>query len=608
MKLNIAQVIGLNTDQKAAQVTSAQRDGNSFLGVLTLSCDDAFTKGRQTLSELEDFYFEIEGTVAEKLAAAFTEAQKKLSNQVEFDLILAAISGKVLYLIGKGEVGVYLKREDKLSSLLQIASGQLVSGFVSAGDRLLFSTTSLVNFLGTDLGKSLQLPIENFEEEVGGKIGASQTEEQGLAALAVAVIDESEDIAPVEIEEKLQTPQPEYAESAVVSNTAIKNILSKIKGIASFLPSVLRTYFPKSGRSRLAIALILALVVSGGAGYKFIKNRDSEKTAQFNQILAAARDDFNSAKGLSSLNPVETKARLESAKSKVNQAMALKPKDAGAIELSKAIETETPAILKVADVADFPLFLDLDLIKKDFRAQNMSLSKGKLLLLDTGSKSLVSIDLAKKSNQILAGLEGLGEAELASVNGGFAFIYSKDKGILRVDMASKKQITVAKKDDGWTDIKDIYGFAGNIYLLDAGQIWKYLPSSGGYSDKREYLTKGTKADLSDAVRMQIESSIYVLKRSGEILRFTKGDKDNFSYEGLPSGVKEPKSLFVSSDTENLYLLDSGNSRLLTLTKTGSYKGQMSGAKFGSATDMVVDEVGKKLYLLEGNKIFQVDLK
>ena len=73
---------------------------------------------------------------------------------------------------------------------------------------------------------------------------------------------------------------------------------------------------------------------------------------------------------------------------------------------------------------------------------------------------------------------------------------------------------------------------------------------------------------------------------GQILKFLRGAKDNFTYEGLDKGVKDPKSFFVSSDSENLYVLDSGNQRLLILTKTGSYKGQIEGEKFGSATDLV----------------------
>ncbi len=178
MNLRIAQIIGLNTDQKAAQVISSGRDkDNAFLAVLELTSDDAFTKGRQALSELEDFYFEFEGSAAEKLTVSFKEAEKKFSGEDDYHLCLAAVSGKALYLMGKGAVEVYLKREDKLSPLLSPdMSTQLISGFLQEGDRILFSTKSLVAFLGDELEKSLSLPIETFEEEVKPIVEETSTE------------------------------------------------------------------------------------------------------------------------------------------------------------------------------------------------------------------------------------------------------------------------------------------------------------------------------------------------------------------------------------------------------------------------------------------------
>ena len=169
---------------------------------------------------------------------------------------------------------------------------------------------------------------------------------------------------------------------------------------------------------------------------------------------------------------------------------------------------------------------------------------------------------------------------------------------------------VAKVDKELIGVADIAGFGSNVYVLDKAnnQIWKYLATTTGYSDKREYLTKDTKADFGNAKRMQIESSIYVLKEGGKILSFTKGVADNFSLSGLDKGVKSPKSFFVSSETENLYILDSGNARLVVVDKIGVYKEQYQGDKFGSASDLVVDEKSKKVYLLEGSKIFSIDLK
>lgn len=609
MKLKIAQVIGLNTDQKAAQVISSVREGdNGFLAVLELISDDAFTKGRQALSELEDFYFEFEGGAAEKLNASFKEAEKRFSEGVDFNLCLAAVSGKALYLIGKGTVEVYLKRADKLSLLLSAgAPSQLISGFLQDDDRIFLSTSSLVAFLGLEMEKSLSLPIETFEEEVGSKIGVSDLEDQGLAALVVEVSEENLGISPLPGPGK-DTDLIDQMEQASEDYPGKPFVLFLLRRFGS--------YFPKSGRGRLAIAIVLIVIIALGVGYKYKSSRDRQKQLQFTQVLQEAKDDFNAAKGIASLNPTEAKNKLDLAKNKVNKALSLKPNNQEAQNFKNQLEQESSSVLQASSISDFPVFLDMDLVKKNFRASQMSLSGGKLLLLDPGVKTLVVVDLGKKSNQILAGSENLGNASFASLNGGLAFIYSVDKGILRIDITNSKLSVVSKKDSDWGEIKDIYGFAGNVYVLDgdkketpqSGQIWKYLPTSEGYSDKREYLGKNTKVDFANALRMQIESSIYVLKSGGEIVRFTRGDKDNFSLGGLDKGVKDPKSLFVSSDTDNLYLLDSGNSRLLILTKTGSYKGQISGDKFAQATDLVVDEKSKKVYLLEGSKIYTADLK
>lgn len=602
MNLKIAQVIGLNTDQRAAQVASSIREDDAFLAILELISDDAFTKGRQILSELEDFYFDLEGTISEKLNAAFQEAGKKIPEEIDWSLSLVAISGKVLYLIGKGQVEVYLKRENKLSPLLSVGtSSQLISGFINPFDRLLLSTKSLVTFLGADLQKSFSLPIENFEEEVTGKIGASETEEHGLAGLIIEVLEETPEIAP------LSDTDPDFigADTEQQAQETGQDFPGKL---SVFLKAILSAHLPKSDRGRLVVAIVLIVIIALGALYQYKLSLDRKIQTQFNQTLQEARDDFNGAKGLASLNPADAKAKLDLAKEKVDKALLLKPKNSDAQSLKTQIEQERPSILQQSAVVDFPVFLDLDLIKKNFRATQMSLSGSKLLLLDPGIKTLVLVDLTKKSNQILAGVDQLGEASLFSLNGAMAFVYSKDKGILKIDSTNQKISTVSKKDGNFGDIKDIYAFAGNIYLLDKGQVWKYLPTADTYSDKREYFSKDTKADLSSSLRMQIESSVYVLKGDGEILRFTKGDKDNFSFAGLDKGVKDPKSFFVSSDTDNLYLLDSGNSRLLILTKTGGYKGQITGGKFATATDLAVDEVGKKVYLLDGGKIYSVDLK
>ena len=193
MKYKVAQAVGLNTDQEAALVLSSiSDDGNVFLVVLKLTCDDAFTKGRQVISDLEDFYRENEETIANKLSKTFSKAEELLQGTEKFNLILSVISGKVLYFIIQGDVSVNLKRGDKISSLSGVAaSGQLVSGFISEYDRLLLATNSLVNFFGEGMERSLNLPLTTWEEETNSDIGSVSLGDHGLAGL---VVDASPDV------------------------------------------------------------------------------------------------------------------------------------------------------------------------------------------------------------------------------------------------------------------------------------------------------------------------------------------------------------------------------------------------------------------------------
>lgn len=615
MQIKVGQAIGLNTDQQAALVLSAPSPDETFLAVLKLNCDDAFTKGRQILSELEDLYHEAEGTTAQKLQDVFASAQDKLKDTEKFSLLLASISGKALYFIRIGEVEVYLRRAEKLSSLSELASPkQLVSGFLVSSDRILFATHSLTSFLGDDLEKNLQLPIDAWEEETNSRIAQVSAEDQGLAGLVVDVVGDQPEINLADLQ----------AEEDKSSFGNFSSLMSKFKKAndASIEPDLsqdtpqkklnlnLGKFLPKTKKARLILGLVLIIVVVLGIGFQYKKAKDAQKERDFTRFMQIAKDDYGAAQNLSALNPDETKNKLNQAKDNLNKALTLKPNNTEAQDFKKQIEENTDKLLQQFSAASFPEFLDLNLVKSGFRAAWMSLSGTNLLLLDPSSKTLVSIDVAKKSNKVLAGADQLGGGVFASLSGNFAFAYSNDKGVLRVDSTNNKVTAVAKLDKDLTGVVDIAGFASNAYLLDrtTNKIWKYIATSDGFSDKKEYLNSGVKGDFADSKRMQIESSIYILKASGQILRYTRGAADTFSLTGLDKPLKDAKSFFTSSDVENVYILDSGNGRVVVVDKKGAYKAQYQGDKFATATDLVANEKNKKLYLIDGSKIYSMDLK
>lgn len=622
MIYKFAKVVGLNTDSDAAQVIISSDDPqSSFLGLLELSCDDAFTRGRQLLSDLVDFYQETgveDKSEGERLKEVFTKALEYLKETKEPSIIIASLSGKVLYLIGQGGVNSYLRRLDKISTL-DGNSGQLTSGFLQEGDRVFFATKNLTDQLGNDLENTLELTFEKWEEEMDAMVnirtevdsGNEQIELKPSLKRAGLIIDVlGDEVSENFIPSSDMVSEGKSSELGVSKIKKLIAVFNKVRlpdGINIF--NRISSIFPRSGRVRLVLALVLMIIIASGAGLKYKSFRDQESASNFDRLLQQAEDDFKEAQVLKTLNPQEASLKLLSAKESLEKALSINDRDNRALELKKQIETEGGGISQKFE-GNFVEFLDLDLIKKGFKAKNLSLSAGKILVLNPEDSTLAAVDISKKSQKILGGRDKLGEATYASINGSSVFVYSAEKGVLRIDTGSGEASTAAKPDKNWGEIADITGFGGNIYLLDKAEnrIWKYLAVASGYSDKRNYLSEGVKVDFSTALRMQIESSIYILKQGGEMLRFTKGDPDHFSIGGLDKGIKDPKSFYTSSEVDNLYVLDSGNSRLVVLSKIGEYKGQYSGDKFGVATDLVVDEVGKKVYLLEGSKIYMVNLK
>lgn len=558
-------IVGLNSDQQAAQLLILDRQPQtSFFLLLTAITDDAFSKTKQVLQQAEDLLTDSEEAVGPKITKALEFIADQMKESEEWSGLVAALHEQAFYYITHGkDVAIFLARDSKVSELTKLSSHQqLVSGFVKESDRVIITTRSTEEILKDQWEKIAQWPLAEVEDEVSALLPAAHVD-----PLATLVVDYGE-------------PQP----VAIPESPAEDDI-----------------HFHKpqiTKKMGMILGGVLVLALLGFAGYSYFSTKDSARNGQVQAYIQQAETEFQLAKA-------GDPSHLELARQALAQALQIDPANSQAQSLQKQIDSEAPGIMKIYTVSDFPVWLDLNLVKKNFFATQLSTSVGSLLVLDPSQKTLVSLDLAKKSNQILAGQDKLGDAKLASLNGTAAFVYSGDKGLLRVE---KDVSTAVKSDEKWGNITDIYAFASNIYLLDPSKnsIWKHVPTASGYAEARNYLTG--EEDLSGSQRMQIDSSVWVLKKDGSMLKFTQGAPDYFSYTGLDKPIDQPKSFFVSSDTDSLYLLDSGNNRLVVMDKKGVYQAQYQGEQFKDFTDLVVDEENKKIYLLSGQKIFQIDLK
>ena len=251
---------------------------------------------------------------------------------------------------------------------------------------------------------------------------------------------------------------------------------------------------------------------------------------------------------------------------------------------------------------------DFDLVKDGFRGEKWDLSDTKVLAWDSQSQAAVLLNLDSKAADIVISGESLGQGKAVGLSDNRGFIVAVDK-ITVVDTAKQKQVAQVETD-GWQRITTARGFGSNLYLLDRAtdsQIWKYLGLDEGLSGKKEYLV-GDVFDLSEAVDMAIDGSVWVLFSDGTIVKYTQGKKDAFQVIGLDQPLGETVKIFTSPEVEHLYLLDRANTRVVALNKSGEYASQYQWSGIAGVKDFVVSETLGKIFFLTGEKVFTIDLK
>ncbi len=246
--------------------------------------------------------------------------------------------------------------------------------------------------------------------------------------------------------------------------------------------------------------------------------------------------------------------------------------------------------------------IDLGLLSSGMKGDDMSESDNRMAILDRSGKRLVSIDIDTTKSSVVAGPDIMPDAFAVTAYTDRNFVSASD-GIWEV---GDKAENVLKSD--WGSNVLISAYTGNFYILDkaSSSVWRYQGEGGVFSSKENWFGSGIKPDLSKVVSWTFDGNIWMLE-DNEILRFSAGSPINFSLKNLDKPL-QAKDIFTTQDSNFLYILDSGNGRVLVTDKNGNYKAQYLGDNIKSAKKIVVSETSKKIILLEGDKLYSLDIK
>ena len=605
-----AKAIGANTDVSTAQAFLFPQEGQTQIWVILISAagEDVFARVRRTGLSCEERLASGQATVSEQFQSLATFIKTELSNLEQVKAGIGLFREDTLYLQTINDFSILLLRNGSLIELAKPLAGEkFISGVLEDGDQVLFITPPQGQSAGSDwrqalAGNLFKAGVENLEYEI--EIFLQQLPHSD--PIAVALVEKFRPAEEAAGQEEAGT-EDWYKEPLLKVGSPERARFYLLTVISFYKDRVLGVLRRKTRRQLFTIFVLVSLLFLGL--FTLVKNEVSQNRS-FDQKLALARNDFAQAQLKKDSDPSAARQSLLQARSELGAALKIRPKDSQALALKKEMDEQSFTILRTYEVSEFAPVLDLNLIKQGFQAASISSSQNKALLLDKSTKTLILVDLEQKKPQILAGQMQLGDAQFATINGDKIYVYSKDKGILKVSQDTGKIIQVIKPDPEWLRIADLYGFAANVYLLDEfkNQVWKYIGTDNGFSERRSYLKSDTKADFAAARKLQIDGAVWVLRSDNKILKFVQGGEDFYSLSGFGTPINYLKSFYVSDETESVYLLDNDHSRVVLTKKNGEYLSEYDGDKFKTADDLIVDEKNKKLYLLESNKLYLVGLK
>lgn len=169
----------------------------------------------------------------------------------------------------------------------------------------------------------------------------------------------------------------------------------------------------------------------------------------------------------------------------------------------------------------------------------------------------------------------------------------------------------------WNRPVAIAMFRLNLYVLDsgAGQVWRYVPSQGVYSEApNEYFAGTFRPDLSRAVDLGIDSEgyLYILFADGQVEKYFGGEpsSDNFDYYQVPIGALQAgTSLYVDNNSvsRGLVISDPTNATLYTVSWGGTYNNGYRPLRRQDAFDQITSTLPNadlnRIYVLSGNMLY-----
>ncbi len=369
-------------------------------------------------------------------------------------------------------------------------------------------------------------------------------------------------------------------------------------------PSLKQTDFSKKS---LFLLLAVALTFFMFLSYQ-LRNKSLDEKHQFLANLEkTVTTDLSENRKLGTINSNLARKQLQASKARLEEA-AIQEYGANwtehnskeSVQVKKLRDNLQAAILELGHIYPVTptIFYDVSLLKTNATITAAALAKNTITVLDSYTGTIYQVGTTDKAAVVALGKNDLQEGRKID-SGGKTGVLTNTTLLILPD--KKQELANA------TEIAAFRLFADTAYFLrpTKNDIEKVAIGSSG---SKSYLAKDIAVNLSQGIDLTIDGSVYVLTKTGNVIKFIGGVPEDFSIKGLDQPLSNPTSIFTGDEGQNLYILDSGNHRVVVIDKKGVYQSQYIFPSTFSPTVLLTDESVKKIFLSSGSKIYALDLR
>ncbi len=354
------------------------------------------------------------------------------------------------------------------------------------------------------------------------------------------------------------------------------------------------------------VVLFLFLTFFVSLGFFIFQKQEKETLQEYQAVLTSVEEDIMKAENFSLLkNERQAFAILKKAREDI---LPLTKTKSAVLEDAEAaknfIEEKLENISRLEKISDPELFFEFE--QKEFFPQKMVFFKESLYFFSPYVKNVFKLN--KDAEKTLLETEQNFNTA-AALDNSLLFFKAPDSVSFLMDDRFEESFSIKPPYPNFTP-RSLAVFGLNLYFLDGenGEIIKYqAPISEGKDNHQLWLKNEAppRNKVTGAKSMSIDDSVWVLNENNAISRYYKGSLEETITLDLFPALKDVSK--ISAKANLLYLLEPVQERIIVLTKKGEVLKQFQSEKFNNLLDFAVSEDQKTIWLLNGSKVYKINV-